>query len=125
LGERLIPAVTAAILQLENSGHFGPFACVLSHTLFLEALTPSGAGLVTPRDRLLPLLDGQLYRSSVVPNNYGIVLALGGAPVELVMAADIGVRFLQVTIEPRFVFRVAERLALRLKQPDAVVVMRA
>jgi hypothetical protein len=36
------------------------------------------------------------------------------------MASDIDVRFLQATLEPRYVLRVFERLVLRIKELDAV-----
>ena len=49
-------------------------------------------------------------------------MALGGQPIELVLASDIDVRFLQATLEPRYVLRVFERLVLRIKELDAVCV---
>src|SRR5262249_17612470 len=106
----------------ETAGYLGPFACVLSNSLYLEACSPAD-NLVLPRDRILPFLDGQLFRSSTVPDGYGVVVALGGAPIEIVAATPIGVRFLQGTPEPRFVFRVAERVALRAKELSAVAVL--
>ena len=36
------------------------------------------------------------------------------------MASDIDVRFLQATLEPRYVLRVFERLVLRIKELHAV-----
>ena len=49
----------------------------------------------------------------------GIVVALGGEPVELVVATDMSLQFLQVTDKPNYVFRVYEKLALRIKSKDA------
>jgi len=40
-----------------------------------------------------------------------------------VVASDISARFLQVNTEPRYVFRVAERVAFRTKELDAIAVM--
>ena len=53
-----------------------------------------------------------------------MVVALGGAPVELVVATDMSLQFLQVTNEPRFLFRVREKIALRIKEADAIVTLR-
>ena len=50
-----------------------------------------------------------------------MVVALGGEPVELVIATDVCVQFLQVTAEPNFVFRVCEKMALRIKEPEAII----
>jgi hypothetical protein len=48
------------------------------------------------------------------------VVALGGQPIELVLARDVDLSFLQVTIEPRYVLRVFERFVLRIKELDSV-----
>jgi len=65
-----------------------------------------------------------VHRSGLLPPDRGIVVALGGQPIELVLASDIDVRFLQATLEPRYVLRVFERLVLRIKELDAVCCIR-
>ena len=97
-------AVSNAIGQLEGHGHFGPFAAVLGQGLFLVAQTPNPAGsLVLPQDRIIPFLGGgSLLRSSTLDQGAGVVVALGGAPVELVIATDMSLQFLQITTEPNF-----------------------
>jgi len=118
---RLVRGIANAIGQLEAGGHFGPFAVVLDQQLFLVAETPSPA-LVLPQDRILPFLGGgPLIRSSTLDDWSGVVVALGGDPVELVVATDVCVQFLQVTAAPLFVFRVCEKMALRIKEPEAIV----
>ena len=62
---------------------------------------------------------GQLLRCSVIPDGQGIVVALGGEPVQFVVATDMSLQFLQVTQTPNFVFRVYEKLALRIKSTEA------
>ena len=120
LGPALVQAVSAKIGELERRGHFGPFAVVLGQDLFLDAQSPTNS-LVLPSDRILPFLGGgPLLRSSTLPNDKGIVVALGAAPIELVIATDVSVRFLQVTTDPRYVFRVYEKMALRIKEDHAV-----
>ena len=122
---KLVSGIADAIGRLEKQGHFGPFAVVLDQAMFLVAQSPTEA-LVLPQDRILPFLGGgPLLRSStldVAPNlRSGVVVALGGEPVELVIATDLCVQFLQVTDEPNFVFRVCEKMALRIKEPDAII----
>ena len=123
--ERLVAAISDAIGRLEGSGHFGPFAAVLGQQLFLVAQTPDPGSLVLPQDRILPFLGGgPLLRSSTLDEfgGYtGVVIALGGAPIELVVATDMCVQFLQVTPQPTSLFRVCEKIALRIKEPDAIV----
>lgn len=121
-GKALVAYVSSAIAQLEAKGHLGPFACILDQELFLTAQTPSNDSMVLPQDRILPFLGGgSLVRSSVLLPYTGMVVASGGAPIDLVVATDISVKFLQVTLEPRFVFRVYEKIALRIKQDHAIV----
>ena len=47
----------------------------------------------------------------------------GGAPVELVIATDVSLQFLQVTNAPAFLFRVREKMALRIKEADAIITL--
>jgi uncharacterized linocin/CFP29 family protein len=119
--ETLVSTIVDAIQALEGRGHYGPFACVLGPTLYEAANTPSPNSLVLPSDRIIPFLDGgPLRRSSVVPDEQGVIVALAGSPIDLVVASDVHVRYVQLTLEPRYVLRVSERFVLRMKQPDAV-----
>jgi uncharacterized linocin/CFP29 family protein len=122
--EPLVAAISNTIGQLEGAGHFGPFAVVLGQNYFVRVQTPGAAGWVLPQDQIIPFLGGgPLLRSSTIPANSGLVMALGGAPVELVVAADVSLQFLQVTNQPSFLFRVREKIALRIKEVDAIVTL--
>lgn len=121
-GNDVVNQITAAISALEASGQSGPFACILSHQAFALICDPSAA-LVMPRDRILPFLQGPLLRSSQIQNPQGCVLALAGNPIELVVAKDISVRFIQTTAESRQVFRISERVALRIREPEAIALL--
>jgi hypothetical protein len=74
----------------------------------------------------VPFLDGGPFlRSSVVPKNLGVIVALAGSPIDLVVASDVHVQFLQLSLEPRYILRVSERFVLRMKQPEARFVLKA
>ena len=125
LGENLVGDISRAIGRLESAGHFGPFAVVLDQSFFTAVQTPNKSSLVLPQDRIVPFLaGGPLLRTSALPERSGVVIALGGAPVELVVATDVTLGFLQVTTEPMYVFRVYEKVVLRIKEPDAIVSLR-
>jgi uncharacterized linocin/CFP29 family protein len=116
----IVGIIVNAIQTLESNGHYGPFACVLGRKLYRAATTPSAGSLVLPSDRIIPFLDGGPFRrSSVVPARQGVVIALAGSPIDLVVASDVHVSYIQLTLEPRYVLRVSERFVLRMKQPDA------
>jgi uncharacterized linocin/CFP29 family protein len=124
-GVTLVEAIAAAIGGLELDGHFGPFAVALGHNLFLFAQTPAAPLTnVIPQDRIIPFLrGGPLVRSSVLHPDTGVVVALGGEPVQFVVATDITLQFLQVTEDPIFVFRVYEKVALRIKEDRAIALL--
>jgi uncharacterized linocin/CFP29 family protein len=118
-GVDIVSDIIKAINALETRTRVGPFACVLGHGLFEAICTPS-ASMVLPRDRILPFLQGPLVRCSTVPPTYGAVIALSGSPIEIVVARELGVRFLQTNLEPRLVFQVSERVALRIEDAEAI-----
>jgi uncharacterized linocin/CFP29 family protein len=128
-GPQLVTTVEEAAGILEKDGHLGPFALILNTPLFTVAYTPNKDSLVLPADRIKPLLDGPLLRSSVLNLSgthsppKGIMVSLADDLIDLVVASEICVRFIQITAEesPRNVYRVSERFTLRVKQPRAIV----
>jgi len=122
LGNNLVGVVSESIGKLEQNGHYGPFALVTGQNLFRALQTPNQYSLVLPQDRVIPFLGagGTLLRSTTLPPWQAVVVALGGEPVELVIAKDVTVDFLQVTTDPVYVFRLHERLVLRIKNPGAI-----
>ncbi|MEP7343805.1 MAG: family 1 encapsulin nanocompartment shell protein [Gemmatimonadaceae bacterium] len=124
-GEKLVGVVSESISELEAHGHLGPFVVVLGDDLFTAVQTPNESSLVLPQDRIIPFLGGgSLLRTSTLDPQNGVVVALGGAPVDLVVATDVSVNFLQVTTDPMFVFRVFEKIVLRIKEPEAIVALK-
>ena len=130
-GNDIATAIFEAIGDLDQGGFSGPYACALDEGAFDAICTPS-TSLVLPRDRILPFLQGgSLVRASSIPPRTsqltvrGAVIALAGNPVELVVATDINVTYLQMTAasEPRRVFRVSERIALRVKEKTAIAII--
>ncbi len=119
-GEHLVPAVASAIAALEETGHYGPFACVLGNDAFVAAHTPSPNSLVLPRDRMEPLLGTSLFRSSVLNPKQITIVGLAGDPIDLVVATPPTVQFLNVTDEAKYLFRVYEKFVLRIKETGAV-----
>lgn len=131
-GTQVANAIFQAIGLLDAGGFSGPYACALDQGAFDAVCTPLPT-LVLPRDRILPFLQGgALVRASTIPPRRrfpvvvrGAIVALSASLVELVVATEINVSYLQTTgaIEPRVVFRVSERVALRIKDPGAIAVI--
>ena len=122
-GEALVEMVSAAIGELETSGHPGPFACVLGQYAFREAHRPDGS-LALPADRITPMLQGPLLRSGTVRGRFGVVVPQTGESIDLVVASPPKVQFLQVNSEAKYLFRVYERFVLRIKDASAVAILK-
>jgi hypothetical protein len=118
-GNYLAGRIIAAVTELEAAGHNRPFACVLGQTAYADLHNPTDA-MILPRDRVVPFLEGPLLRSSTLPADGGVVVALGGSPMEVVVSSELHVRFLQITVDPLFVFRISERIALRVTDWSAI-----
>lgn len=124
-GDRLVEAVSDAIEALETKNHLGPFACVFGNKYFTDVQTPDGSS-VLPSERIVSLLGGgALMRTSALKSNdSGLVIALAGDPIDLVVGTDISVKFLQTTLDgPRYVFRVHEKVCLRVKYWNAIALL--
>jgi uncharacterized linocin/CFP29 family protein len=115
LGQKIVTAVVTAMNTLEGNSHPAPFACVLGDKLFVAVHDPS-ASLVLPADRVTPLLrGGPLSRSGQIEPDTGIVVSLAANAVDIVVGTPPGVQFLQRQGDARFLFRVYERFALRIR----------
>jgi uncharacterized linocin/CFP29 family protein len=122
-GQGMVRLAAKGISTLDARGFQGPYALVLSQDLFIDAENPEGS-LVLPSDRIRPLIEGPLLRSTILPRNEGILVSLAGNPIEIVVANDIHVRFLQLTTDPLHVYRVSEKFVLRIKESDAVLTLK-
>jgi uncharacterized linocin/CFP29 family protein len=115
VGRLVVKAVVQAMTKLEENFHPGPFACVLGNQLF-EGVHDPTAALVLPADRVTPLLKGgPLLRSGKMPSRAGIVVSLAGHAVDIVIGTPPTVQFLQRNAAAKFLFRVYERFALRIR----------
>ena len=119
-GEGLVGAVSSAIGALEARFQTGPFACILGTEAYRTVQSPNFS-FILAQDRILPLLNGgPLVRSPALNEDAGMIIALGAALVELVLATDVSIEFLQTTEDAWFVFRVYEKMVLRIKDGYAI-----
>ena len=123
LGPAVFSAVVDAINKLEKGAYYKPYACVLSDALFRAIYTPIAGSMILPADSIPPMLSGPLLRSSTLEDGTGLVISLQGNPVEIVVASDIHVRYLQATEKGEHVFRVSQRFALRVKDRTAIALI--
>jgi uncharacterized linocin/CFP29 family protein len=130
-GENTFGAVARGYSILQRT-HYGRDALVLPTNPFADTWAPLKTTLIMPADRIKGLVGDRFYGTSTLPNDFndsnklfpvpqGLLVALDGNTMDLVMGMDATTAFMQVDGEGLYRFRVFERFALRLKDPNAVV----
>lgn len=131
-GENTFGTVAKGYSILQRT-HYGRDALVLPTNPFADTWAPLKTTLIMPADRIKGLVGDRFYSTSTLPNEFrksrgdlsivpqGVLVALDGNTMDLVMGMDATTEFMQVDGEGLYRFRVFERFALRLKDPKAVV----
>ena len=118
-GESPLFAVSAASEALIADDFYGPFAVVLSPSLYaMTERVSHGMGRTMGR-MLKEVAEGGLFRSPLLGKDQGLVVSLGAFNFDLVIGQDLIAAYagndgLDQT------FKVMETLALRIKQPGAI-----
>jgi uncharacterized linocin/CFP29 family protein len=120
-GESIADAVARAYAQLQATSQAGPYALVLHGGLFAETLESIKGGFGTPADSIRTLMPQGFFGTAALPERCGLVLSTGGGTMDLVVGSEPVVSFLQVDGDGLYQFRLAERFAVRLKDPGALV----
>jgi uncharacterized linocin/CFP29 family protein len=126
-GENTYGAVARGYSILQRT-HYGRNALVLPTNPFADTWAPLKTTLIMPADRIKGLVGDRFYSTSTLPNDFGettepqgLLVALDGNTMDLVMGIDPTTAFMQIDGEGLYRFRVFERFTLRLKDPQAVV----
>lgn len=123
-GGEVLGAVSRATAQLETSAYYAPFAMVASTPVWTAINQPSAMSLLPARLAIERILQGgPLMHSALLQAPYALVFAHDNPELEQVVARDIRVKFLHASEEPRFVFRISVRTALRVRDRNAIAIM--
>lgn len=129
-GPNTFEGVSQAYAQLQEAGHYGPYALVLETIPYADTFAPLPATLTLTADRIKPLAPAGFFGTGTLPPNpppapaapyYGVMVSLGGNTMDLVVGLDATTAFLQESSNGNFLLQVIERFALRLKDTTAVV----
>ncbi len=120
-GERTFDAVTQAIALLEGLGHARPLGCVVDFRVFADAWRSLPNTLVTPAERIIPLVPKGFCPSARVPEFTGLVLSSRASTVDHVVGMAAATGYLQANADGTHLFRVFERFTVRLKDVTALV----
>jgi hypothetical protein len=84
---------------------------------------PSAASLVTTAERIKPLVEGGFYGTGTLPEDRGLLVALGGDPTGLYVGREASAEFLRKE-RSKFFFRVVERVQFVARDPRALVLLK-
>jgi len=123
-GENTFAAVAQAYALLQSKGHYGPYALALHDAVYADTFAPLPSTLVSPADRIKPLVVQGYVGSGALPPSTGILISVGGNTIDLALATDAAVDFMNVDGAGLSHFRVWERFALRVKDRTALIRLR-
>ncbi|QRO01993.1 bacteriocin family protein [Archangium violaceum] len=112
-------AIVEATRKLNESGHYGPYAVVLSPRLFslLHRIFEKTGVLEIETIRQLAA-DG-VFQSNRLRGDSGVVVSTGRENMDLAVAMDMVAAYLGAS-RMNHPFRVLESLILRIKHPDSI-----
>ncbi len=112
-------SIVEATRLLNEAGHYGPYAVVVSPRLYslLHRIYEKTGVLEIETIRQLAV-DG-VYQSNRLRGESGVVVSTGRENMDLAVAMDMTVSYLGAS-KMNHPFRVLETLILRIKHPDAI-----
>lgn len=122
--ENTFSAVTEGIAQLIRKAQAPNYALFLPTKVFADTFAPpSEQSLVTTADRIKPLVEGGFYGTGTLPEDRGLLVALGGEPTSLYVGREATTEFVRKE-GSKYFFRVAERVQFVARDPRAFVLLK-
>ncbi len=114
--------VVSATETLFAEGFIGPYAVVLSPSLYTQTQRVSRGMGRTVAKLIGEVAEGGLYRTQILQGDQGLVVALGAYNLDLIVGQDLMTAY-QGNEGLDHSFRVLETLALRIKRSGAICVL--
>ena len=112
-------AVVEATRKLNESGHYGPYALVVSPKLFSSLHRIYEKTGVLEIETIRQLATDGVFQSNRIRGDVGVVISTGRENLDLAVAMDMTTAYLGAE-RMNHPFRVLESLILRIKHPDAI-----
>ncbi len=112
-------AIVEATRRLNEHGHFGPYAVVLSPRLFSIVHRIYEKTGVLEIETLRQLAADGVFQSNRLRGDSGVVVSTGRENMDLAVAMDMVTSYLGAS-RMNHPFRVLEALILRIKHPDSI-----
>ena len=122
-GENVFAAVADGISKLVRKAQAPMYALFLPTKVYADTyVPPSDASLVTTAERIKPMVDGGFYGTGTLPEDKGLLVALGGDPTSLYLGREATTEFVRKE-GAKFFFRVVERVQFVVRDPRALVLL--
>lgn len=114
--------ITRAITALDRAGFHGPYALALAPERYNRLLRLYPRGNLSELEHLKTVAQDGIYKAPALEAG-GVLVAVGRATGAIVLGQDLSVGFIG-PVGDRLEFTVSESLALVLRQPAAVCVLK-
>jgi len=111
--------VVDATQMLVQSGFYGPYAMVVSPTLYTQMHQVHPGTGVLEIEHIRQLITDGVYQSSVIQEGHGMIVATGAQNFDLAVAQDLTVAYLGAE-HMNHPFRVFESVYLRIKRHGSI-----
>ena len=112
-------SIVEATRKLNESGHYGPYAVVLSPRLFSMLHRIFEKTGVLEIETIRQLAADGVFQSNRLRGDSGVVVSIGRENMDLAVAMDMVAAYLGAS-RMNHPFRVLESLILRIKHPDSI-----
>jgi uncharacterized linocin/CFP29 family protein len=112
-------AIVEATRKLNESGHYGPYAVILSPRLFSLLHRIFEKTGVLEIETIRQLASDGIFQSNRLRGDSGVVVSTGRENMDLAVAMDMVAAYLGAS-RMNHPFRVLESLILRIKHPDSI-----
>jgi uncharacterized linocin/CFP29 family protein len=112
-------SIVAATRTLNEHGHYGPYAVVLSPKLYSMLHRIYEKTGVLEIETIRQLASDGVYQSNRIRGESGVVVSTGRENMDLAVAMDMVTAYLGAA-NMNHPFRVLESLILRIKHPDSI-----
>lgn len=119
-GEDAFQDVAHGIAHLSSNSFLGRYALVLSPDVYLDLQRIQPGINMLELDRIARLVDGRVYTAGAFGANKAVLVCAEPQYMDLAVGADFGVGYLELK-DLNHSFRILETIALRIKEPNAIV----
>ena len=112
-------SIVEATRKLNESGHYGPYAVILSPRLFSMLHRIFEKTGVLEIETIRQLASDGVFQSTRLRGDSGVVVSTGRENMDLAVAMDMVAAYLGAS-RMNHPFRVLESLILRIKHPDSI-----